>query len=197
MIQFVVKGLVKYADRVRRELSHPITSARLLELRTGVEAQVGALAQRLAREGMTARNMPAPTRRAYLFLAGLDWDAVNVDLQEHASGPPPGSVFFAGLERAVKNLTARLGSVDPSGRGELLQSLRETALRVERQCVNLRPHQIKPKARALRGWLRTSPRRRTSSGTFPLWRRHATPWARRPGGPARPSRTRRTFDSSP
>jgi len=153
MIQFVVKGLVKYADRVRRELSHPITSARLLELRTGVEAQVGALAQRLAREGMTARNMPAPTRRAYLFLAGLDWDAVNVDLQEHASGPPPGSVFFAGLERAVKNLTARLGSVDPSGRGELLQSLRETALRVERQCVNLRPHQIKPKARALRGWL--------------------------------------------
>ncbi|HOD81854.1 MAG: hypothetical protein BWX88_02064 [Planctomycetes bacterium ADurb.Bin126] len=153
MRRFFVTGLVKLADRVRRELSHPIAPGGLKELRELVERTRADIAEQLAREGMTARNMPAPTRRAYLFLAGLDWDAVNVDLQEHASGPPPGSVFFSGLERTVKNLTARLGSVAPSGRGELLQSLRETALRVERQCVNLQPHQIKPKARALRGWL--------------------------------------------
>jgi len=144
---------VKLADRVRQELSHPITPSGLEELRELVERKRADVAEHLAREGMTARNMPAPTRRAYLFLTGLDWDAVNLDLQEQASGPPPGSVFFPGLERIVKNLTARLCLAGPAGRREILQSLQETALRVERQCVNLQPHQIKPKARALRGWL--------------------------------------------
>ncbi len=153
MRRLVVKGLVRYADRVRRELSHPINPARLNELRTGVEAEVKALAEHLAREGMTARDMPAPTRRAYLFLAGLDWDAVNVDLQEHASGPPPGSVFFSGLERNVKVLTARLALADPAGREALLASLRKMTGEIEGLCATLQPHQIKPKARALRGWL--------------------------------------------
>lgn len=153
MRRFVVKGLVKLADRVRRELSHPIARARLVELRDLVEQSQTAITQHLVREGMTARNMPSPTRRAYLFLAGLDWDAVNVDLQEHAAGPPPGSIVFPRLEGHIKDLARRLCLDQLAASGEVLQSIQKTSAEIERLCEGLQPHQIKPKARALRGWL--------------------------------------------
>ena len=154
MEQFIVKGLVRLADRVRQELGCPISPRRLAELRRLVEQNVAELGQALAGCGLTAQAMPAPTRRAYLFLAGLDWDAVNVRLQEQdPAAPPAGSIRFPGLEAHIQAVTGRLCNAPPAEREALYANVVQASRLVEEDSADLQPHQLVPRARAVRGWL--------------------------------------------
>ena len=74
MKKLYIRGLVKVADTVRRELSQPLSPGRRAGLRCFVRDSMGQVDQILARHGAVVGSLPAPTRRAYQFLAtrGLD-----------------------------------------------------------------------------------------------------------------------------
>ena len=72
-----IKGVVGFADRVRRELSGPISEASRSRLRGEVAELICQVDQIVRSRGARVERLPLPTRRAYHFLANLDFDAAS------------------------------------------------------------------------------------------------------------------------
>src|SRR5512132_2611739 len=80
-----ITGLVRVADRVRQEMMQPLAPGRRRQLQDRVAASLRGVQQILDQHEVTIQSLPAPSRRAYQFLAGLKWDDVAVD---DSASPP-------------------------------------------------------------------------------------------------------------
>ncbi len=177
-----ISGLVGLAKRIRQELAGPVSAGRLAQLRQEVEDAVAGLEQIFREKRVRAQSLPAPSRKAFQFLKGLDWDAVVPEESESAGRFPPESVSFGGLQRHFNNLLDRLAQVaqpppaendHPRGRVGLpnatfsrlgtrchreLEEVYEmivsdsASIEEEIRTNNLRPEQLKKQAREMRGW---------------------------------------------
>jgi len=149
-----ITGIVKMADRVRRELGQPVAPARLASLKKATRSFLAQVNRLLAEHGGTAESLPPPSRRAYRFLAELDFDVIATD--QTASHRPPGSVSFRGLRSYVERLLDLL-TQSPEGAALVStgSSLRTTSARIEQHIVRemLDPEHLTAQTRSLRGWL--------------------------------------------
>ena len=128
MGKLYIRGLVKTADRVRRDLAQPLSAERRQELRRFVAESLQQVDGILASHGAKSECLPAPTRRAYEFLANLDLDAatlVTAATATDAQAAPGGSVRLAGVKSYWDNVLLRLARVSSlSEREDLHGSIR-------------------------------------------------------------------------
>ena len=151
-----VTGIVKVADRVRQELAGPVSAGRLSQLREGVGDSLRTIDRLLAEAGAGVDAMPAPSRRAYQFLAGIDYESIATEEAAASNGLAPNSVTFPGLRSYLDAILDDLASgADGAKLQEIRDSIRRTGDDIERQigADGIGPEQIKSESRAIRGWL--------------------------------------------
>lgn len=123
MKRFRISGLVGLAKRVRQELAGPVSPERLAQIRWDVQDTIRTIEQALRDKGVRAQDLPAPSRKAYQFLKGLNLDAVVTQEMSSASSFPPESVSFRGLQSHFDGLLDRLAraaeSSSEAGRASL------------------------------------------------------------------------------
>jgi hypothetical protein len=71
-----IAGLVGLADDVRRELAVPLTAGQIERVRAEVRKALTTVDSILAKYSATPTDLPPPSRRAYQFLAGIDFGQV-------------------------------------------------------------------------------------------------------------------------
>jgi hypothetical protein len=151
-----IPGLVGFAKRVRQELAGPVSPARLAYLRGEIDDTIRAIEQTARSERIPVQNMPLPSRKAYLFLKGLDLNSITTQDTSSASHFAPESVSFRGLQSYFDDLLSRIARSDSRSQqeeiyGEIVASSEniEDGIKVK----NARPEQIKKPSREMRGWL--------------------------------------------
>ncbi len=151
-----VTGIVKLANRVRQDLAGPVTHDRLSQLRERVGSSLQTINSLLAEEGVEIDAMPVPSRKAYQFLEGIDFESIVTQESVASNGLAPGSVSFPGLRSYLDAILDDLASgLGQSKLRQIQDSIRESSKNIEQQvrADDIRPEQLKPEPRAIRGWL--------------------------------------------
>jgi hypothetical protein len=155
-----IQGLVRVANRVRRELSQPTSAGRRQELREFVTDSLRQVDRILAAHATPLENLPPPTQRAYRFLAALDFDATTLPggLTEAPpdTSPAAGNVSLVRLAAFWQRLLDRLAQPPMVGdEDDPYESLSSANKNIERylQDQGLDPCQLTQQSRAVRRWL--------------------------------------------
>lgn len=156
MGQVRIEGLVRSADRVRRELTAPLSAERLGALRAYTADCLAAVDRVLASHRLGPEALPPPSQKAYRFLAGIDFDALRPDT---APPPCPGgaeSIAYPGLKRDMERLWDSLACPGPQDAAALARFIRCSSEQIEADIAasGILPWQLTAATRALRGWLR-------------------------------------------
>ena len=154
--QVRIAGLVRAAEMIRRELAAPITAQQRESLRKRVESNLTSVQRILREERGEITDMPAPSQRAYLFLAGLDWKKLGAsnlvatdrldspladndeparsgsDTGDRGSSTPQTKMVWPGLNTVLERMMEILGEVVP-GDGDLVENLNGSIVRLSRQ----------------------------------------------------------------
>jgi len=150
-----IQGVVRLAQRVRRELEQPVSAARQAHLREVVADALAQVQRIVARHGTTIAHLPAPTRRACHFLANLTFNT-TAPAATAPHIPPPGTVTLVGLKTSWELLLDRLAQAStPEERAALYGSIASASARIERdlQASGTSGAQLTPTSRMIRGWL--------------------------------------------
>jgi hypothetical protein len=154
--QVRISGLVRLAETIRRELSAPLAAERRDRLRHQVGENLRIVQEILRDSAADVRNLPPPSRRAYQFLAGVEWERAVMGQTSPAPATAPAMLAWRGLtgfiDRALDRLAMDLPAVE-------LQQLSDAIVRNSRQIEltiqrgNVPPERMSPATRAQRGWL--------------------------------------------
>jgi hypothetical protein len=183
MKRFRISGLVGLAKRVRQELAGPVSPERLAQIRWDVQDTIKTIEQALRDRRVRAQDLPAPSRKAYQFLKGLNLNSIVTEGTSSISRFAPESVSFRGLKSHFDSLLNELAQVagppyalrrvgdpdqpppagedHPRGRGchGRLEEVHELivsaseSIEDEVRAQNVRPEQLRKPAREMRGWL--------------------------------------------
>jgi len=151
-----IHGLVKLANHVRQEISRPISPERLERLRENTSHSIETVNRTLNDVGVHLDALPAPSRKAYEFLAGVDFN--SVDTKETSSSPDfaLNGVSFSGLKGYLNSLLDQIaqGPEDSQVR-QIYNSIQKSSGNIEGQIrvKNIKSEQLKSQSRLLRGWL--------------------------------------------
>ena len=148
-----INGLVRAANDVRRQLAGPMSAAGLATLRQRTAETLDAVAAILARDHADARDLPAPSRKAYDFLAGLDF--VSVETRADGTAPPRRIVRFVGVKRHLERFLDGLGGRPTVPLERVVAEIGQASEDLERQIAqdDLQPEQLTDTTRSARGWL--------------------------------------------
>ena len=156
MAKLYIRGLVRTANAIRRELAQPLSAERKERVRQTVDESVRQVDAILARNAATLRDVPAPTQRAYDFLKNVDLDAPSA---QPAAGPDsrvPGAVSLVGLKSDWDAIIRRLAQPVDAEEAEVLHSsIATSSANVEQQLgkSGLDSVDLTAQSRAARGWL--------------------------------------------
>lgn len=110
----------------------------------------------LQEEGVTVNDLPSPSKKAYQFLKGLDFDSITPHNTDSPNSFPPDSVSFPGLQSYLKGILNQLSQIDGHAQLQrIYDSIKSASENVERQirAEGIRPGQLKRNSRATRAWL--------------------------------------------
>lgn len=151
-----VRGLVRLAADARGALARPINEDRLAALRERVADALGMINERVAANTAGLAALPGPSRRAFLYLQGVDWSNVSADRSIPDDEHRPGSIRFMGLRSrfdALLDDLARRATNDRST--EFFDSICETYAfhRDQMRTHGIAPNHLKPESRRIIGWI--------------------------------------------
>ena len=133
-----IAGIVAAANRMRRALSRPISPAERDRLAADVARFLGDVERIVRTHGITVNHLPAPSQRAYRYLAQLEFKSIPVTGQDDPTGsdraPPPESFAFPGLRPFLDQLLDNVARSVHSGQDRTaatLKVIRETAKRLD------------------------------------------------------------------
>jgi hypothetical protein len=147
---------VRTAERVRRQLSRPVSPGDLAATRQHVQQVLEELALWMEEAGHGAGDLPGPSRRAYQFLRGLDWSAVETSGAAEG-GAAAGRTRLVGLKKHFDRVVAALG--DPSLTAEMLTEqhdwIRRNAETIDEYLgrEGIEPRSLTDDTRVMRAWL--------------------------------------------
>ncbi|MBI2191054.1 MAG: M48 family metallopeptidase [Planctomycetes bacterium] len=110
-----VAGLVRFSRQVQEQLQEGIPAARLSEFRSRIEENVQALETGLRARGLTAADLPPPSRAAYEFLKAINLETLPIRSDEVT---PVRQVRLANLRRLYGYFQGRvnqLAGTQPAG----------------------------------------------------------------------------------
>ena len=156
MEQLRIRGLVSIADRIRRELAQPISWERKQELRRQVADTVQQLRNIVDMHGTTLEALHSRSRRAYEFLAGLDFDAIaSVDAEE-AAPSRSGTVRLPGLQSEWEAILDTMTRVtDDQHINDVFHTICRVSQNIERvlEEQGYTGRELTPQTATARGWL--------------------------------------------
>jgi hypothetical protein len=156
MARIRITGLVRLADRLRRDLAHPLSREWREQWRELVSSTMGDVQEILAGHGATLQDLPAPSQRAYQFLSGVAWEKVAVAESAEAAPAVAARLSYSGLsgfvERAMNHLA---GAASQAERDGVYASIAGMSRRIEfdLEREGIRPDQLSAATLAFRGWL--------------------------------------------
>ena len=156
MKRLYIRGLVKTANRVRRDLSRPLPADHREKLRRFVTESLQQVDAILSSHGAKLECLPAPTRRAYQFLANLDLDSVTLQPAATLDAHTPGTVSLVGLKSFWDRILNELAQSVPAGGKKILHdSVASASKNIERYLSDngLTSTDLTTQSRAARGWL--------------------------------------------
>jgi len=128
MQRLFIRGLVRLADHVRRDLASPLTEEEGQRLRGDVVRATATVEELLRKNQLTIRDLPPPTRKAYEYLRSLDLTAINSRTVTSEDKYRNGSVRFKGLGSYFDRLLDALArQTEPAKIDEALSSICQTA----------------------------------------------------------------------
>ncbi len=149
-----IRGLVKAATTVRRQLTQPATSSELYRLCAYAERTLRAVDEILAGHRAPVEAMSPASQRAYEFLRDVDFKSITPRTDDKPSRPAPGSMRIPGvksdLEWAVYELAT--GPTDESA-GKVYEFLSGASAQIERNMKALPADSLTPQSRNIRAWL--------------------------------------------
>jgi hypothetical protein len=151
-----IHGLVKLANHVRQEISRPISSERLAQLRENTSRSIETVNQTLNEVGVHLDALPTPSRKAYEFLAGFDFDSVESNQKSSSLNSTQNTVSFPGLKSYLNSLLDQIAQIpEDSQVRQIYNSIQKSSGNIEGQIrvKNIKPEQLKSQSRLLRGWL--------------------------------------------
>jgi hypothetical protein len=166
MRQLRISGIVGTANHVRRVLSGPLGKPEREKLAAHVQRTVQQIEAVLRDHGGNPANLPAPSRRAYQFLKGLDFRKLPAPDANSVGGSPgqdgraanttlrfPGLRSF--LDGVLDDISRRVsaGTSDAAATGRIV---RNTAERLEHMLHRERAtaDRLREESRDLLGWFR-------------------------------------------
>ena len=162
MKSFTVRGVVKLANLVRRQLAGPITPAGLERLRDHVTETLEQLDLSLEEQDLRPKDMAGSSRKAYEFLKNVDFSAVTTSDSAVVDEHYLANVRLPGIKRFCDDLAARLAQQptegELSGIHELILSRLE-GIEAVMEAKEVRPEHLKDDSRELRAWLALLSRR--------------------------------------
>ena len=151
-----ITGIVRLANRVRQEISQSVSQERLTQLRENVSNSLQTIDRLLAEAKTGPHALPAPSRKAYQFLSNLDFESIPAEKNHSTNVGPARQIFFRGLRSYLDGILDRLAQIDGQVEGQqIYDSICSASENIERQIQedDIRPEQIKPQSRDIRGWL--------------------------------------------
>ena len=153
---FTVRGVVKLANLVRRQLAGPITPAGLERLRSHVGEAIEQLEVSLEEQGLRCQAMAPSSRKAYEFLKSVDFDSVATSDSAVEDEHYLANVRLPGIKRFCDDIAARLAR-QPGERelGEIHERIRLRLEGIESvmEAQDVRAEHFKDDSRELRAWL--------------------------------------------
>ncbi len=151
MKRLYIKGLVRVANRTRMALAAPISPKQLAGLRTHSADTIRAVDALVVQHGLRVEHLPSPSRNAYRYLVGINWDAVRP--QAGAERPTRGLIRFNGLSSFFDRLLNQLGGA--ASPEECYTSIIRTNRRLaDNLSTNpVEPSQLTPESRSILAWL--------------------------------------------
>jgi len=116
MKRLYIKGLVRIANRTRIALAGPMSQKQLADLRAHAASTVRTVENLVLQHGLKVEQLPLPSRNAYRYMAGINWDAVRP--QACAERPKRGLIRFNGLSSFFDRLLSQLGGAGPRASAE-------------------------------------------------------------------------------
>lgn len=110
MQKLYIRGLVRLADRVRRDLATPLTEERRQQLRGDVSQAIATVEDLFRKNQLAPRDLPGPTRKAFEYLRTLDLNAIGTTTAPSTESYQNGSVRFKGLRAYFDRLLDALAS---------------------------------------------------------------------------------------
>lgn len=150
-----IKGLVRLADHVRREIGRGVSAGQRQQLQATVNRAVGQVDAILRERKARASRLAAPSRRAYAFLKAIRWEAVSEPETGAAERPADPSVRLPGLGALMERLMRRLDkATDERELAELSRAVEQSSRRTERTVARegIAPEQITATSREQRAW---------------------------------------------
>jgi hypothetical protein len=148
-----IKGVVRLTDSIRMELTRAHSPHEKNALRRRVEQSLRRIDQILAEHRTRVEALPGPTRRAYAFLKGIDFDAIGTfDAPRREADSRP-AVSFPGLwTHWQRILDAQARANPPDGCHVEIRSTSETIERMI-EVEGIEPADLSERSRQARGWL--------------------------------------------
>ncbi|MBI1766603.1 MAG: M48 family metallopeptidase [Acidobacteria bacterium] len=156
-----INGLVSVFNRVRAQLQAGLTPAEVEPFKRQVQSTVREIEAICRRHGVTPEHLPAPSRRAYLFLRGLDLN----DLPQRAAGavaPVATAVRIKNVVKTREYFADRLWQkldvwlTDAAARARLLGEFEQQATAIEAICAShgQTPAELEAPSRQVYCWLK-------------------------------------------
>ena len=159
---FTVRGVVKLANLVRRQLAGPITPAGLERLRDHVTGALEQLNLSLQEQGLRPEGMTGSSRKAHEFLKSVDFSAVSTSDSAVDDMHYLADVRLPGIKRFCDDLAARLAQQPAEGELDEIRELirsRLESIEAMMEANEVRPEHLKDNSRELRAWLALLSRR--------------------------------------
>ena len=159
---FTVRGVVKLANLVRRQLAGPISPAGLSRLRDHVTEMLEQLDLSLEEQDVRPEAMAPSSRRAYEFLKSVDFSAVTTSASAVDDEHYLANVRLPGIKRFCEDIAARLAELPGEVRLDAILELIRTRLEGIESVMEdrqVRPEHLKDNSRDLRAWLSLLSRR--------------------------------------
>ena len=128
MQRLYIRGLVRLADHVRRDLAAPLTEEQIQRLRGDVVRAIATVGDLVRENHLAIRDLPGPTRKAYAYLRSLDLKAINSTTTASNDKYRNDSVRFKGLGSFSDRLLDALAlQTEPAKIDEAFASICRTA----------------------------------------------------------------------
>jgi hypothetical protein len=156
-----ITGLISFFNHVRSQLQAGLTPDEVESFKQQVKRIVTDVETICRREGAGLDELPAPSRRAYVFLRDLDLDNLPLRDSSEPAAAPSGfkikNVVKAG-EYFADHLWGRLDSLlaEPRTRAYLISEMERQTESIERICANYgqTPAALEPPSRRVFCWLK-------------------------------------------
>ncbi len=141
-----IKGLVRLMNRVREQWQAGIAPHQAQQFREAVRQAITTVETACHQHGATPADLPAPSRRAYEYLKGLDLDALpqrQAAPSAPAAPPPPHRIYVNGVIAICDDYHDRFARKTAQASGQrwtdktarpLAEEIAENARQIEQIC---------------------------------------------------------------